>query len=1058
MRKVLLSLSLFCAATSASMAMKVSGRVADESGALPGASVMIKGSDEGVETDDNGDFTIEANQGQTLVIEFLGYDPKEVKVTSAKLKKIVLGAAASTDLEEVVVKGTVYGVNAGVVGASSSLSADALKQASGASVDNALQGRVAGVQAATTSGQPGAPAKITIHGTSTLSGSGEPLYVVDGMPLGGGTDKNASSNPLASINPADIESMEVLKDASATAIYGSRASNGVIVITTKKGSKGNAKISYNGNFSVSEFTNRIKMMNLREYATYLNQLYDANANEVNYGGKEPDGLMGNPALLGEGTDWQNELFQTAIGHSHQLSVNGGNDKSVYNISLGYTNQEGVIITSNYERINGRISVESQVKDWLRAGMNVGVARQNSVKIANIIDPKAMSSGASVVSFTNTDENILVQTLLQLPSDSPYNLNGTVSGPETGEGVKMNPIANLKMSPLEREELNVLGSAFLEFKLFKDITWRNEFGVDLTNASDSYYLGAYDYRQNGSKEGLFRNPETATLDQGQYSNNSVRFSSFANYNHLFAKAHRVGVMLGAESNYYNWKGQAFQGVGFSQQAISTFNMASAVNLSKYYQGHGAMASFFGRLSYDYRGRYNLVATGRYDGSSNFAEGNKWGFFPSVGLAWRVSSEEFIAENDKLSKTITDLKLRLGYGETGNSGCQPGHIAYLSKWNALNPTYDLYHYQNYTNPNLIWETNKQFNVGINLSLWNRVDLVLDGFYKRNDDLLLKPQLPDWLVPSDYKYMEPAWVNAGSIKNVGFDISLHSVNVIDSFLHQPFQWDMDLSFSVVRNEVVDLGSSTQAITEKSSPSGPYFLNTQQVFINRSVKGEAPGLFYGYKTRGIIQNTTELEEYKKETGRSANVGDVKYEKEMSFIGDPNPDFTYGFGTNVSWGPWSLNVQLAGSQGNDVYNMIRQKLEGQSDKWVNQAADCMNYAQIIKNAAGEYVANPSTSMPRPEYNGDANGNSKEISDRYVEDGSYLKIQNIGLTYTLPAKYCQKIKIDNLHINAGVSNVYTFTKYTGYDPENPGSAIRQGVDEGRYPSPRVYNVGLGFNF
>ena len=1034
------------------MAMKVTGKVTDESGALPGASVMIKGTDEGVETDDNGDFTIEASQGQTLVIEFLGYDPKEVKVTSAKLKKIVLGSATndgSIDLEVFEVKGAkVYGGDAAVIGSASGLDADALKN-SGASVDNMLQGRVSGVQASTTSGQPGAPAKITIHGTSTLTGSSDPLYVVDGMPLGGGTEKSASSNPLASINPADIESMEVLKDASATAIYGARASNGVIVITTKKGSKGNAKISYNGNFSVSEFTNRIKMMNLQEYATYV-----GSAQIIQDRQNKPDGYLVNPSLLGKGTDWQDELFQTAIGHSHQLSVNGGNEKSVYNISLGYTDQEGVIITSNYERINGRMSVESQVKDWLRAGMNVGVARQNSTKIANIIDPKAQSSGASVVSFKETDENILVQTLVQLPSDSPYNLDGTISGPETDQGVKMNPIAQLKQSPLEREELNVLGSTFLEFKLFKDITWRNEFGVDMTTASDSYYQPAYDYGA------LKKDGEKATLDQGSYSNNSVRFSSYANYNHKFVKKHNVSAMIGAESNYYNWKGQTLQGLGFSQNAIASLNLASSVNQTNYYEGHGSMASFFGRLGYDYKGRYIISATGRYDGSSNFAEGNQWGFFPSVGVAWRISNEKFIADNEKLSKAITDLKLRLGYGETGNANCSPAHIAYVSKWNSVNSLYDLYHYYNYINSNLSWETNKQFNVGVNLSLWDRVDLTVDGFYKQNDDLLLKPQLPGWLAPNDggWTYLNTAYVNAGSIKNVGFDVELHSVNVIDSFLHQPFQWDMNLSFSVVRNEVVDLGSSTEAITESSDPSGVYRMFSTNIEINRSVKGEAPGRFYGYKTNGIIQNTAELAQYKETTGRSANVGDVKYEKDKSFIGDPNPDFTYGFGTNVSWGPWSLNVQLAGSQGNDVYNLIRQKLEAQSDKWVNQSADCLNYAQIIKNEAGEYVANPGTSMPRSEYTNDANDNAKAVSDRYVEDGSYLKIQNIGVTYTLPSKYCQNLKIDNLHVSAGVSNVYTFTKYTGYDPENPGSAIRQGVDEGRYPSPRVYNVGLGFNF
>ncbi len=1054
MRKVLLSLSLFCAATYAAQAVTVTGTVQDDSGALPGASVMIKGTDEGTEADDKGNFSLEVKPGDVLEIEYLGYVTQTYTIP-AKPKKIKIvmkeDGVEEIKLDVKVVTTQPYGGTGGVVGASTTLGTKALESATGASVDNALQGRVPGVTANSTSGQPGASANVRIHGTSTLTGDGTPLYVVDGMPLGGGTEKSASSNPLASINPADIESMEVLKDASATAIYGSRAANGVIIITTKKGKNGDAKITYNGNVSLSQFTNRYDMMNLQEYARFVNDKHI-----IQERGTTPDLYYADPKVLGEGTDWQDELFQSAFGHSHQLSVNGGTEKTQYNISLGYTNQEGVIITSDYERINGRISVESQVKEWLRMGMNVGVSRQNATKIARIIDPKAKQSGASVVGFKETDENIIIQSLLQLPSDSPFNMDGSVSGPETDLGVKMNPIAELKQSPLQREETNILGSTFLDIKIAKNISWRNEFGIDLTTASDHYFQPSYNYG------GLNKGTDQASLDEGNYSNNSVRFSSYANYNNTFNKAHKVNFMLGAEANYYNWKGQTANGKGFASNAIPTMNLATTTYVTGYYEGHGSMASFFGRVNYDYNSKYNVSATGRYDGSSNFADGNRWGFFPSIGLAWRISNEDFIKESESLSKAISDLKLRVGYGETGNASCSPSHIAYLSKWQATSGDYDLYHYYNYTNSDLSWETNKQFNVGLNLSLWNRIDVIIDGFYKKNNDLLLKPQLPSYVAPTDggWTYMNTAYVNAGSIKNTGVDIALHTINIQDSIAKQPFTWDMDFSFSVVRNEVVDLGSSTTAITESSDPSGSYRLFTTDMEINRSEVGQAPGLFYGYKTNGIITNESQLAKYKKSvkdgSRDNAQVGDVWYDSKKSVIGDPNPDFTYGFGTNVAWGPWSLNVQLSGSQGNDVYNLVRQKLEALNDKWVNQTSDCMNFARV--NDDKTKVSNSGTSIPRPVYTNDANGNAKTVSDRFVEDGSYLKIQNIGVTYSLPSKYCKNIKIDNLHVSAGVSNVYTFTNYSGYDPENPGSAIRQGVDEGRYPSPRTYSLGLGFSF
>lgn len=1067
MRKVLLSVAMMSSALTVMADRTIKGVVKDAKEPLPFANVVIRGTTIGTNTDMDGNYEIEVPEGAVLEFSYSGYETQTRKIT-AKTGSTLNVTLSEEMLEELVVTG--YGVQkkSDVTGSVSSLNEDKLKESVATSIDQAMAGRVSGVSVSSSSGQPGQATTVRVRGVSSLSGSTEPLYVVDGMPIGGGdASHSASSNPLASINPADIVSMEVLKDASATAIYGSRAANGVVMITTRKGKSGDAKITYDGSFSVSQFTKRYDMMNLKEYAEYLNE-----KQVIDFRGSEPDMLLVNPKVLGEGTDWQDELFRNGIGHSHQVSASGGTDKTTYNISMGYTGQEGIMPSSDYKRINGRVNLETQAKDWLKVGMNVGVTRQEKTSIRNILDLSANS--ASIGTFDNMDESIIVQTLLQLPSSQPYGVDGQPYGPQTNEGVKMNPIAQLDMSPVERTEFNVLGTAFLDFTLYdakkrdqarldakakeegldkpeiskvseNRVSWRNEFGIDVTNADESYYEPYY-YISEG-----FNRPESdATLKSGDYKNNSIRFSSYATWLHDFNKKHNLNLMVGTEFNKYSYEGVVMNHKGYSKGSIVTPAAAlEGHTVVSNFLGDGAMASFFGRANYSIAGKYLFTATGRFDGSSNFAPGNKWGFFPSVSFAWRLEEEEWAKSSETFQKIFSAFKVRAGYGQTGKADCAQAHLATVSNVASSG----IYGPSQYTNPNLTWETNSMANLGLDLGfLGGKMNVTIDGYYKKNTDLLLKQELPAYVGQSGYLNIEPSYVNAGSIQNVGMDLQI-GAELINKEISQKsrFIWQSDLTFSLVRSKVLDLGSSCEAIWNTSgSPRGRYFLFTTDQKINKTVVDEAPGKFWGRKYLGVAKTKEEADAH------GVGVGDMMFSEEETWIGDPNPAFTAGWGNSFTLGQWTLNVQLNATVGNDVYNLVRMKIEQNSadSKWYNQLADVMNFAKIEGEEGNLRVVND-TKLPAPT---STDKGQKTISDRYVEDGSFLRIQNIGLTYKFRPEANKKLHIEGLRISASCSNVATITGYSGYDPENPGSAIRQGVDEARYPTPRTYTLGLGFSF
>ncbi len=1054
MKRFLLSLTMLCACFGLMAQRTISGTVSDAMGGLPGASVVIKGTSTGVATDMDGNYSISVNNGDVLEISYMGYTTKTQKVTAKTPSVLNISLEEDSKMLEDVVVEVGYGKmrKSDLTGSLSSLGEDAMKAQSTVSVDQALAGRVSGVQVSSSSGQPGQEASVRIRGVSTLTGNSSPLYVVDGMPIGGGK-QSADANPLASINPADIVSMEVLKDASATAIYGSRAANGVIMITTRKGKEGGAKIAYSGNFSVANVSNTYDLMNLQEYATF----YSDPTVVASFSGNTPSAeLVAAARFGGNGTDWQDEIYRTAIGHQHQISITGGSKETQYAFSLGYTKQNGVLINTDYQRFNGRANVESQLKKWLRAGISLAYTRSNKTKQDGFdADNEGELEG---LEGAIADEAMFNQALVTPPSLSPTDFNGNykVLSGDQAKHLKDNAVRLANQSPIYSYANNVIGQVHATIQFPQNISWRNEFGIDYTGSQEQRFQPALPSSLD----------QTANNQQFYWRTNMYwRFASTLNYEVKMgaSKKHRLGAMLGYEAWQASWEGLGVKKSQYkdNDRFIDPDYQNPVLGVDGRitgYKGASSMMSYFARLNYNYDERYLLTATGRFDGSSTLAPENRWDFFPSFGAAWRIDQESFMKDND-IKNAITQLKLRLGYGQTGNSGNDMAHISSYAEKNTAMGTGLINGI--YANPYLLWETNWQLSAGIDASFLrrDRINLTFDAFYKQNDDLIVEANPGTSLADPSYLYTSIPNVNGGSIKNVGFDINLTTTNIDKKLGDHNFVWNTEINFSKVRNEILELvGGDLQPYH--------YFKNTNR-YINVSKVGYAPGMFWGYKADGVIKDTKQL----LETGRKdASVGDVHYvdlngdgkltEADKTFIGDPNPDFTFGMNNSFSWGPWSLNLFIAGSYGNDVYNLMRSKLEGMDQNNSNQLATVLDYARVVTNPDGtQYVENANTNMPVPGSEAMGGADANTISSRYVEDGSYLRFQTVGIAYTVPKRYTDKLHLSNLRINFNVQNLGTITNYSGLNPEVPNaSAITQGVDKGAYPLPRTYVIGLNFDF
>ena len=949
-------------------------------------------------------------------------------------------------LSEVVVVGYGQMKRSDVTGSVVSVNSEQIERAVPTSIDQVLQGRAAGVQIQANSGTPGANTSIRIRGISSLNSTNQPIFVIDGVVVEPqSTDTNdplSSNNPLASINPSDIVSMDVLKDASATAIYGARAANGVIMITTRRGKAGEATITYDGYVGWQEMAKKLDMMNLREYAIHHNARSDMSIVEAS------DAFV-NPSALGNGTDWQDALFRSALMTSHNISVTGGSEKATYSISAGYLNQDGIAIGSGFKRLTLRGNTDAQVKKWLKASLSF-----------SLTDSK-QEVGA--------DNNIIMNALQQQPSVAVRSADGSFDGPDDVY-MPVNAVALAEMRENYNKKMNFRINGSLEATLYKGLTFKTELSADYNLNKFYYYEPDYTFGK------LENNTRT-----GRWTKTDTKYWSWRNiltYQNTFAEKHAVNVMVGQEMSQSHWENQVSTATGFltnSTHDPSAGDITASTGNGT--QNDNSIFSYFGRAFYSYDDRYLVTATLRRDGSSRFAKGNRWGWFPSAALAWRVSNEKFMA---KTSNVISNLKLRLGWGSTGNQNVSDwAYMAMLSSKSTPWGTGVLN--GNTPNPDLKWETTTSWNVGFDLSLFrNRIEFIFDWYYKKTDDLLLQLPLPAYIGSYGNGAASNPWGNVGSMSNQGVEMTLNTVNIDKG----GFQWRSSFTFSLNRNKVVSLD------TESASIDKTFQIGSDVLTVTRTVEGKPVGQLYGYKVIGRFDKAEDFY-YKDANGvvkpvaipegssisesgtwigdyifADVNGDGVINNQDCTFIGDPQPDFTYGIGNTFSWKGFDLSIFFNGSYGNDILNLTGREL---SDVRVNSnlLKECAGYAKIgvidpnlpDDDFRNLYVTNPGSRLPRLSAS-TTNANNR-VSDRYVEDGSYIRLQNISLSYTLPKSLVTKLKLQNVKVYMNLQNVYTWTNYSGYDPEVGamyGDALMTGVDYGRYPSPRIYTFGLNISF
>jgi TonB-linked SusC/RagA family outer membrane protein len=1055
---------------SAQQNLSVSGVVTDASDGSPliGVSILVKGTSVGAASDVNGRYTISASVGSTLSFSYIGMDKQEVVVRGNVLN--VKMNPNSKMLGEVVAVG--YGTmrKSDLSGASTSITTEKLKGSVVTNLDQALQGRAAGVTAVYTSGQPGSSVSIRVRGQSTINARSEPLYVIDGVPvqikgtsgadyglgdaLGNGLVSTIS--PLSTINPSDIVSMEILKDASATAIYGSQASNGVVLITTKRGQSGEAVFSYEGQYAIQRQAKRLDVMNLREFAEYSNQMASETA------GRDVRDEFRDPSLLGNGTNWQDAIFQIAPMQSHTISAQGGTDVAKYFVSGSYLGQEGTIIGSDFKRYSFRTNVDAQLKKWLKMGVNLN-----------------FSNTDERLGLADSEAGIVNIALLSTPDVPIYDIDGNYTS-ITREGVasRINPIAKAldEDNLLNRYSLN--GNIFFDLSFTKDLVLHSDFAMEKGASNAQVFLPIANY---GSW--------SRTINLNSKQNNQNFFWQLKNYL-TYSKTlglNRITAMLGQEMSEYSYSNMRISNTGLPDNTIHNPSLGSGTPTIQSGFGSGALASAFARGTYNYNDKYFATYTFRYDGSSNFGPKNRWAPFHAAAISWRISSEDFMAS---VKPTISNMKLRLGWGQTGNQSIG-GY-----RWGAAISTMDTglgigYRQSGIANPYIKWETQQQVNLGLDMSLFNdRIDLVIDAYDKVSNDMLMQMDLPSYMGTdgNGSSALAAPYGNYGTIDNKGLEIALTSHN-----LKGKFQWDTEAQISFNRNKLVALsGTSSTAI----EGVGQWF-----DVVTRSEIGQPLYNFYGYKVAGIYKDIEDIQnspvsDHAPADGvsysrtNSVFPGDIKYEdvfkdgkineKDRTNIGSPMPKFTFGLNNTFKYKNFDLNIFLNGTYGNKLLNYSAIRLSNMESLWDNQLAVVTNRAKLepidankaypavvgtntIYNwwddATNVKVSNSDTKVPRAIQN-DPNDNTR-ISDRYVEDGSYIRIKNISLGYTFDSKSLAKLHLKSLRVYANIQNLYTLTKYTGFDPEVGASTTSPnvyGLDNGRYPSPQVYTFGLNLSF
>ncbi|MDG5800247.1 TonB-dependent receptor [Marinilabiliaceae bacterium ANBcel2] len=965
-----------------SQEIAVSGTVSDSfDEPLPGATVMVEGTSTGVVTDINGEFNINAPSDGTLVFSFIGMETKEIAIESRSVIDIVLYETKSL-LEETIVVGYGSVQRGDVTTAISSVSTDDLERRPVTDVAQAMQGRAAGVSVMRPSGSPDADMVVRIRGTTSMNASNDPLYVVDGVPM---TDiKFLSAN--------DIESMQILKDASSAAIYGSRAANGVVMITTKSGSSEDARISFSGYVGVTDLTNEIEPLNLNQYRDYLSDL----GSNITL----PDNLT-------DRTDWYDETYQTGVRQNYQLSASNASDDWSYYISGGYTRESGVIQVSFFERYNFRVNVDNQIRPWLNIGANVSYSDYTG---NGIISGQGANRAGVVLSVINTPTYAPVWDSEN--SDRYYNnfYGANITHPVENMARSENNMNN-------NQRLLATGKAEISF-------------TDDLNLSSSVTLDR-SYNHNTS----FLDPVKTSYGRSNYGQASdnrslstvMIYDNVLNYSNSF-DGHSFDAMLGSSGTTSNWSHSYQSASHFRDGEIQTLNAANRIS-----PGNGtvesdwAIMSYFGRLSYNYESRYLITANMRSDGSSKLHPDHRWGYFPSVSGAWRISSENFMSD----IYWIDDFRLRGGWGQTGNQSGLSDY-AYLERYNIQRQNWweegnanalIMLNQANLRTSDLKWETSTQSNVGVDLTVFNsRLTFAADYYYKKTSDMLMHVSLPSGSAAANSIQR-----NEGEMVNKGFEFTVDSRN----FVGPDFFWDTNFNISFNRNELRSL-ELTQVYYDANTS------DHMDQFVVRNEPGRALGGFYGYVSEGVDPETGELQYKDFDDKGFVSTSDRRY------IGDPNPDFVFGMTNNFTYRGLSLNILLQGSYGNDIFNASKIETEGMYDA-KNQSTAVLDRWRI----PGQI-----TDVPRAGF---------EIlpSSYFIEDGSYLRVKDVTLSYQFNNNLLYSWGIHRLEPYFTASNLLTWTNYSGMDPEVNqwgGSGSVQGIDWGTYPQTKSFVLGVNIDF
>lgn len=1033
----------------------VTGNVKDENGQpLSLVSVSEVGGPKHALTDKNGNYSIEVS-ADTKFLQF-SYTGKKsiVKAFTAGQSLNVQMESNDSRLNDVVVIGYGTQKRGDVNGAVSSISAKDIADLPQAGIDQMMQGKVAGVTVTQNSGQPGSNTSVHIRGITSFSGT-EPLYVIDGVEVSGNapgvqqttpgsSQQETGVSPLAMLNPNDIESIDVLKDAAATAIYGSRAANGVVFITTKHG-RGSAVLSYDAFVGDQQQGKFLKTMDLPQYARLENSL------AVAYG-EQPRADFASPDALGPGTDWQKAIFRNALEMNHNISVSGSSNKTDYYLSGGYFDQDGTVLGFNFKRYTFRSSINSQVANWLKIGGSVGGMRSNQ----------------NIGMGDNT--GVIYDALLATPDQPIYNADGSYAGPSVSSSGTVqggpNPVqqALSKTNNLVRNEIN--GSVYADINFYKDLSLHSELDGDFNWADNLTFNPTYSYGMVGTDPSKWQTNNTATM--GRLMSNSVYWSwkEYFNYNHSWGKS-SINAMAGHEVWYSSWDQLGFTGTGFvAGNTLKSIALATKQSPVTENNSSSVMESFLARAIYTYDNKYSITANIRRDKSSNFAEGHNVAYFPGVAVSWKISNEPFMADTKNV---LDNLKLRLSYGETGNSSI-PAY-AYGATLNPVQTWSNTgFVVANVPNYNLKWETAIQSNAGLDFGFLNeRISGSIDYYIKTSKNFLFHKPLPAFLVggANDYgdqtSVVSPPYVNAGNIRNAGFELTINSKNIV----RKDFQWNTTLTFSHYNNKITSL-NGVPAIVQSKSLAYITLPN-----ITRTVVGKPIGEFYGYKVKGIINSQSDLEYLathpQNVTGTpqvvtsdrtNANhvwLGDIEYEgnndgapNTQYALGNPNPDFTYGLTNTFDYKNFELSLFIYGSQGGKIVNALAIQLMGLNSLYQNQLASAANFWT---------PQNTHTNVPAP-YGGLGNANVV-MSDRWLESASFLRFQNIRLGYNLPENWAKHVAMKSLKAYISAQNLFVITGYSGLDPEIGSynqDPTMQNIDVGRYPSPRVFTFGINAQF